>query len=171
MKMGEKDGHDRKEFIRPSRSTMCLPTLNPTCAYPLQRRTCTCGSRGGGIWGRWGTRDHRRIWNPTDIPHLPNTNKDSIRKPSFSQHEQAKDRTRGEKIDVRNKTGALTFQNGRARVVLGISPDVFVVIFTQHIIVPILALRSKFAIREIEHCAGWWSVWRDRIRVAYRPSK
>ena len=173
MKTGEKDEHDRKEFIGPFVFDDASAPLNPTCAYRLQR-TCTCGSCGGGIWERWGMYDHRRIWNPMDILHLPNTNKDPVRKPSFSQYEQAMDRTYGggKKIDIRNKTGALTFQNGRAGIVLGISPDVFVVIFTQHIIVPVLAFRSKFAIREIEQCAGWWSVWRKiESKVAYRPGK
>lgn len=37
------------------------------------------------------------------------------------------------------RTGALTFQNRRAGVIPGIGPDVFVVIFTQHIVVPVLA--------------------------------
>lgn len=90
--------------------------------------------------------------------------------PYATQYERAQ--VEEEKIDIRNKTGALTFQNGRAGIVLGISPDVFVVIFTQHIIVPVLAFRSKFAIREIEQCAGWWSVWRKiESKVAYRPGK
>ena len=58
----------------------------------------------------------------------------------------------------KQKTGALTFHNRRARVVLGVSPDRFVVIFTQHIVVAILAFRPKFAICEIEQRAGGWSV-------------
>jgi len=33
-----------------------------------------------------------------------------------------------------------TLQNRRARVILGVDPDAFVVVFTQHIIVPVLAL-------------------------------
>ena len=45
-----------------------------------------------------------------------------------------------EKIDTgKKKTGALTLHNRGTRVALGVSPDCFVVIFTQHIIVPVLA--------------------------------
>ena len=45
-----------------------------------------------------------------------------------------------EKIDTgKKKTGALTLHNRGARVVLGVNPDCIVVIFTQHIIVPVLA--------------------------------
>jgi len=47
-----------------------------------------------------------------------------------------------EKIDTgkrEKKKGALTLHNRGARVALGVGPDCFVVIFTQHIIVPVLA--------------------------------
>ena len=45
-----------------------------------------------------------------------------------------------EKIDSgKKKTGALTLHNRGARVALGVNPDCFVVILTQHIIVPVLA--------------------------------
>ena len=54
----------------------------------------------------------------------------------------------------------LTLHNRRARVVLGVNPDCFVVTFTQQIVVPVLAFRPKFAICEIEQRAGWWSVWK-----------
>lgn len=59
---------------------------------------------------------------------------------------------------MKDATGALTFQNRRAGVILGVGPDVFVVVFTQHIIVRVLTFRSKFAICEIEQCAGRWSI-------------
>ena len=69
-------------------------------------------------------------------------------------------RRQPQETSCRKKTRALTFHNRRARVVLGVNPDRFVVIFTQHIVVPILAFRPKFAICKIEQRAGGWVVWR-----------
>ena len=96
-----------------------------------------------------------------DILHLPNTTKISSANLPFlavTQIVRATARNEEENIVIFNKTGALTFQDHCARVVLGIDPDVLVVIFTQQIIVPVLAFGSKFAIFQIEQSAGWWSV-------------
>ena len=112
---------------------------------------------------RSGIHDHRRIWFPTDILHLPNTTKIPSVNPPFlavTPIAPAMARNEEEKIVVCNKTGALTLQDRCARVALGVDPDGLVVIFTQQIIVPVLAFGSKFAICQIEQSAGWWSVWR-----------
>jgi len=79
-----------------------------------------------------------------DILHLPNTNKDPISKSSFRTCNPIR-ASEGQymwrkKIDICNKAKALTLQNRRAGVVLGVGPDVFVVIFAQHIIVPVLTI-------------------------------
>ena len=79
--------------------------------------------RDAGIWELWGTRDRTRTWNPTDIPLLPNTNEIPSANLPFLDVEQHERRQGQETFTKKKKGRALTFQNCRARVVLGVTPD------------------------------------------------
>ena len=79
--------------------------------------------RDAGIWELWGTRDRTRTWNPTDIPLLPNTNKIPSANLPFLDVEQQNEGKDRRLLRRRKKGRALTFQNCRARVVLGVTPD------------------------------------------------
>jgi len=57
------------------------------------------------------------------------------------------------------KSEVPTFQNRPAWGFLCVNPDCFVGIFTQHVVVPVLTISPKFAVCEVEHCAGGWGAW------------